>query len=117
MFLPRLPSSRAAAKNAAHLAPTKDLKTGAHATPHSASQPPSGGDPVLGAEAVKLREAVAQGALEAQLARALEGEGDAGQSGVVTAAQADVEEEAGRGNADNTAERILITRCRSLEVG
>ena len=103
MFLPRLPSSRAAAKNAARLAPTKDLKTGAHATPHSASQPPSGGDLVLGAEAVKLREAVARGALEAQLAQAQEGRDDACQSGVVVAARADAEEEAGRGGAENAA--------------
>ena len=96
MFLPRLPSSRAA-----RLAPTKDLKTGAHATLHSASQPPSGGDPVLGAEAVKLREAVARGALLTQQARAREGENDASQSGAAAAARADAEGVAGRGGAES----------------
>ena len=100
---------RGDAKHAPRLAPTKALKTGAHATPHSVLQPPIRVDPVLEAEAVKLREVVDQGALESQLSRALEGGGDAGQSGVVTTARADAEEEAGWGNADNAAKRILIT--------
>ena len=79
------------------------LKTGAHATPHTALQPPIGVDPVLEAGAEKLREAVARGTLEAQLARALEIGGDPGQSGVVTAARTDAEEEAGRGGAGDAA--------------
>ena len=81
--------------------PTKALKTRAHATPHTAPQPPPGVD--IEAEAEKLREAVARGAKEAQLARALASGGDAGQSGIVMAARADAEEEAGRGCADDTA--------------
>ena len=52
---------------------------------------------------MKLQEAMARGTLESQLARALEGGGDAGQSGVVTAARADAEEEAGRGGTDDAA--------------
>ena len=82
------------------LTPTKALKTGVHATPHSAPQPPIGVDPVLEAEAVKLREAVARGAQEAQLARAQEGGGDAGQGGAAAAARADAEE-TGRGGAES----------------
>ena len=76
-----MPICRATSKHSARLAPTKALKTGAHATPHSVLQPPIRVDPVLEAEAVKLREAVARGAQEAQLARALESGGDAGQRG------------------------------------
>ena len=68
-----------------------------------APQPPIRVDQVLEAEAVKLREAVARGALEAQLAQAQEGRDDACQSGVVVAARADAEEEAGRGGAENAA--------------
>ena len=83
--------------------PTKALKTGARATPHTAPQRPIGVDPVLEAGAEKLREAMARGALEAQLARAQESGGDAGQSGVVTAARADAEEKVDRGGADDTA--------------
>ena len=66
------------------LAPTKGLKTGAHATPHSAPRPSIGVDLVLEAGDEKLHKAVARGGLEAQLARAQESGGDAGQSGVVT---------------------------------
>ena len=55
------------------------------------------------AEAAKLQEAMARGAQKAQLARALESGGDAGQSGVVTVAQADAEEEVGWGGADDAA--------------
>ena len=102
-FPSSITSSGAIARDAAQLAPTKALKTGARATPHTAPQPPIGVDPVLEAEAVKLREAVARGAQEAQLARALESGGNAGESGVVTAARADAEEEAGRDGADAAA--------------
>ena len=45
-FLPRLPGCRATSKHSAHLAPTNALKTGAHATPHTAPQPLIGVDPV-----------------------------------------------------------------------
>ena len=55
------------------------------------------------AEAAKLQEAMARGAQKAQLARAPESGGDAGQSGVVTVTQADAEEGAGRGGADDAA--------------
>ena len=88
-FFPRLPSSGAIARIAAQLAPTKALKTKAHATPHTAPQPPIEVDPTLEAGAEKLREAMARGALEAQLALAQESGGDADQSGVVTVARAD----------------------------
>ena len=53
------------------------------------------------AEAAKLQEAMALGAQKAQLARAPESGGDAGQSGIVTAAQADAEGEIGRGGAND----------------
>ena len=52
---------------------------------------------------MKLREVVARGALEAQLARAQEGGGDAGQGGAAAAARVDAEEEAGRGGAEIAA--------------
>ncbi|XP_039811988.1 translation initiation factor IF-2-like [Panicum virgatum] len=94
---------RATTKDVAHLAPTKALKTGAHATPHSAPRPPIRADPVREAEAVKFREAVARGALEAQLARAQEGGGVAGQSGTAPVARAEAEGGAGRGGAESTA--------------
>ena len=68
--------------------------TGACAMPHMAPQPPPVVDIV--AEAAKLQEAMARGAQKAQLARAPESGGDAGQSGVVMAARADAEEEVGR---------------------
>ena len=74
----RLLGYRTTTKDVARLALTKALKTGVYTTTHSAPQPPIGVDPVLEAEAVKLREAVARGALEAQLARAQEGGGVAG---------------------------------------
>ncbi|XP_039778502.1 uncharacterized protein LOC120645836 [Panicum virgatum] len=91
--------SRAIARDAAQLAPTKTLKTGAHATSHTAPQPPIGVDPALEAGAEKLREAMARGALESG--------GDAGQSGIVTAAGADAKEEVSRGGADD-ATRLNI---------
>ena len=100
-IFPRLPGCRASTKSAARLAPNKALKARAFATPHTAPQPPPGVD--IEAEDEKLHEAVARGAQEAQLARALESGGDAGQNGIVMAAQADAEEEAGRGCADDTA--------------
>ena len=100
-FLLRLPSSGAIARDAAQLAPTKALKTGAYATLHTALQPLPVVDIV--AEAAKLQEAMARGAQKAQLARAPESWGDAGQSGVVTAAGADAEEELGRGGTDDAA--------------
>ena len=53
-FSPRLSCYRATTKDAACLTPTKALKTGAHATPHPVPQPPTGGDPALEAEAIKL---------------------------------------------------------------
>jgi hypothetical protein len=90
-FCPRLPFYRATTKDAACFTLTKALKTGAHAMPHSAPQPPTGGDPALEAEAAKLREAVARGVLSAQEARAREGKNDTGQSGAVTAARADAD--------------------------
>ncbi|XP_039812117.1 uncharacterized protein LOC120675093 [Panicum virgatum] len=86
--------SEASAKSAARLTPIKALKTEAFATPHTAPQPPLGVDIEVKAE--KLREAVAQGTLESQLARAQEGGGDAGQGEAATAAQADTEREACR---------------------
>ena len=98
-----MPGCRAATKDVARLAPIKALKTRAHATPHTAPQHPIGVDPALEAGAEKLREAMARGALEAQLARAQESGGDAGQSAVVTAARADAEEEVGWGGADDAA--------------
>jgi len=57
-------SSGAVSKDAAPLAPTKALKTGARATPHSALQPP----PVeyIVAETAKLWEVMAHGAQAAQ---------------------------------------------------
>ena len=55
------------------------------------------------AEAAKLQEPMAHGAQKAQLARAPESGGDAGQSGVVLAAWADAEEEADRGGAESAA--------------
>ena len=85
------------ARDAAQLAPTKALKTGAHAMPHTAPQPLPVVDIV--AEAAKLQEAIARGAQKAQQARAPESGGDTGQIGVVTAAQADAEGEVGRGGA------------------
>jgi hypothetical protein len=65
-FSPPLSSYRATSKGPVRLAPTKALKIGASATPHSAPQPPTEGDQTLETEAVKLREAMA---LEAQLAQ------------------------------------------------
>ena len=53
------------------------------------------------AEAAKLREAMTRGAQVAQQARAPGNGGDAGQSGVEAAAQADAVGEAGRGGADD----------------
>ena len=76
MLLPRLPSSGAIARDAVQLAPTKALKTGACATPHTAPQPLLVVDIV--AEAAKLQEAMALGAQKAQQARAPESGGDAG---------------------------------------
>ena len=90
-LLPRLPSSGAISRDVAQLAPAKALKTGARAMLHTAPQPLPVVDIV--AEATKLQEAMARGAQKAQLARAPESGGDAGQSGVVTAAQADAEGE------------------------
>ena len=57
-------SSGAIARDAAPLAPTKALKTGAYATPHTAPQPLPIVDIV--AEAAKLQEAMARGAQKAQ---------------------------------------------------
>ena len=59
--------------------------------PHTVPQPLPVVDRV--AEAAKLQEAMARGAQRAQQTRATERGGDAGQSGVVTAAQADAEVE------------------------
>jgi len=103
-FLPRPPGCRATTKDAARLTLTKALKTGVGTTLHSAPQPPPGVDQISLAEAVKLREVVARGALEAQLARAQEGGGDAGQGGAAAAARVDAEEEAGRGGAEIAAQ-------------
>ena len=64
-----------------------------------APQPPPVVDIV--AEAAKLREAMARGAQAAQQARAPGNGGDAGQSGIEAAAQADAVGEAGRGGADD----------------
>ena len=94
-------SSGAATKDAAPLAPTKALKTGACATPHSAPQAPPVVDIV--AEAAKLWEAMARGAQAAQHARAPGNGGDAGQSGAEAAAPADAVGEAGRGGTDDAA--------------
>ena len=55
------------------------------------------------AEDAKLQEVMALGAQKAQLARAPESGGDAGQSGVVTVAQADAEEGVGRGGMEDAA--------------
>ena len=92
-------SSGAIARDAAPLAPTKALKTGARATPHRAPQPL----PVVEivAEAAKLQEAMARGAQKAQQARAPESRGDAGQGGAITAAQADADGEVDRGGAND----------------
>ena len=79
--------------------PTKALKTGVRATPHTAPQPPPAVDIV--AEAAKLQEAMARGVQKAQQAQAPGRGGDAGQSGVVTAAQTDAEGEIGRGGAND----------------
>ena len=68
---------------------------------HTAPQPLPIVDIV--AEAVNLQEAMARGAQTAQQARVPESGGDAGQSGVVTAAQADAKVEVGRGSADDAA--------------
>ena len=92
-------SSGAIARDAAPLAPTKALKTEARATPHTAPLPLPIMDIV--AEASKLQEAMARGAQKAQQARAPESGGDAGQSSVVTAAQADAEGEVGHGGAND----------------
>ena len=97
--LPQSPGSRAIAKDAAPLAPTKALKTGARAMLHTAPQPLPVVDIV--AEAAKLQKAMARGAQKAQQARAPESGGDAGQSGVVTAAQDDAEGEVSRGGAND----------------
>ncbi|XP_039834555.1 rootletin-like [Panicum virgatum] len=94
--------SGAVAKDAAQLAPTKALKTGARATPHSAPQALPVVDIV--AEAAKLREAMARGAQAAQQARAPGKGSDAGQSGAGVAAPADTVGGAGRGGADDAAQ-------------
>ena len=104
-------SSGAVAKDAAQLAPIKAIKTGARATPHSALQPPPVVDIV--AEAAKLREAMARGAQAAQQARTPGNGGDAGQSSVEAAAQADAVGEAGRGGADDaTRLDVEVEACR-----
>jgi len=90
--------SGAIGKDAAPLAPAKALKTVARATLHSAPQPPPIVDIV--AEAAKLRVAMARGA---QQARAPGNGGDAGQSGVKAAAQAEAVGETGWGGADDAA--------------
>jgi len=64
MFLSRLLDCRGGAKHAPRLAPTKALKNGAHATPHSAPRALLGVEPILEAGAVRLHEAVARGTLE-----------------------------------------------------
>ena len=92
-------SSGVVGKDAAPLAPAKALKIGARATPHSALQPPPVVDIV--AEAANLWEAMTRGAQAAQQARAPGNGGDAGQSGVEAAAQAETMGEAGRGGADD----------------
>ena len=69
-------SSEAIARDAAPLATTKALKTGARATPHTAPQPLPVVDIV--AEAAKLQEAMARGDQKAQQARAPESRSDAG---------------------------------------
>ena len=80
-------SSGAIARDAALLAPTKALKTGVYATPHTAPQPLPIVDIV--AEAAKLQEAMARGAQKALQARAPESRCDVGPGGAVTATQAD----------------------------
>ncbi|XP_039787198.1 skin secretory protein xP2-like [Panicum virgatum] len=94
-------SSGAVAKDAAPLAPTKALKTGARAMPHSAPQPSPVVDIV--AEAAKLREAMARGAQAAQQSRAPGNGGEASQSGAEAAAPADAVADADRGGADGAA--------------
>ncbi|XP_039834423.1 uncharacterized protein LOC120695188 [Panicum virgatum] len=91
--------SGAVTKDAASLAPAKALKTVARATPHTAPQPPLVVDIV--ATAAKLREAMPRGAQAAQQARAPGNGGNASQSGVEAATQADAMGEAGRGGADD----------------
>jgi len=98
-------SSGTVAKDAAPLAPTKALKTGVRATPHSAPQPLPVVDIV--AEAAKLREALARGAQPAQQARAPGNGGDAGQSGAEATAPVDAVGEAGRGGADDAARLVV----------
>ena len=66
---------------------------------HTALQPPPIVDIV--AEAAKLREVMTRGARAAQQARAPGNGGDAGQSGMEAAAQADAVGEAGRGDPDD----------------
>jgi len=105
-------SSGAVAKDAAPLAPTKALKTGARATPHSAPQPPPVVDIV--AEAAKLREAIARGAQAAQQARAPGNGCDAGQSGAEAAAPADAVGEASRGGSDGAARPVGATQQKEL---
>ena len=79
--------------------------------PHSVPKPLPVVDIV--AEAAKLQEAMARGAQKAQQARAPESGGDTGQSGVVTAAQADAEREVGRGGAhDATRPDVEIEASR-----
>ena len=92
-------SSGAISRDAAPLAPTKALKIGKPATPHTAPQPLPVVDIV--AEAAKLQEAMARGAQKAQQARAPESRGDASQGGTVTASQADAEGEVDRGGAND----------------
>ena len=60
------------------------------------------------AEAAKLRAAMAQGTQAAQQALAPGNGGDAGQSRAEAAAPADAVGEAGRGGADDAAERPLF---------
>ncbi|XP_039827517.1 uncharacterized protein LOC120689276 [Panicum virgatum] len=54
-------SRKAATREMVRLAPSKALKTGASATPHSVSQPPNGGSQSLEVAATVLREAMARG--------------------------------------------------------
>ena len=92
-------SSGAIAGDAAPLAPTKALKTGARDTPHTVPQPLPVMDIV--AEAARLQEVMARGAQKAQQAQAPESRVDAGQGSAVTAAQADAEGEVDRGGAND----------------
>ncbi|XP_039851450.1 transcriptional regulatory protein AlgP-like [Panicum virgatum] len=96
--------SGAVAMDAAPLAPIKALKTGAHAMPHSAPQPPPIVDIV--AEAAKLREEMARGAQATQQVRVPGNGSDAGQSSIEAAAPADAVGEAARGGADGAVRPV-----------